>query len=301
MDINKIALRLTAKKKPIANRHQAIGGILLRLLATWLLPIAFLTVAHADTIWLKNGRKLHGTIIKEDKKEVTIEIISKGTKGTIIVKQEEIVKIEKNDKEGPVILPPSKTDAGTQKPDKKKPGDEPQSPDATPPEESEKKEEEEPLDPELRKKIEEFVWQLGHRKRGWRGKARAELAKTGKPAVPFLIKAVESGRNSKARWGAAQVLGNIGDKRATEPLIKHLRDSDQFVRKHSAEALRKITTQNFGFDPEGSIQSRDEAASKWEEWWKKKKEEEKKRKEAEEAAKKATKDKSGKPEKKPGE
>ena len=60
------------------------------------------------------------------------------------------------------------------------------------------------------------------------------------------------------------MLGDIGDKRAREPLIKQLRDSDKWVRKESAEALRKITGQNFSYDTEADESTRAAAAKQWE-------------------------------------
>jgi hypothetical protein len=41
-------------------------------------------------------------------------------------------------------------------------------------------------------------------------------------------------------WPAAEALGEIGDKRAVEPLIKALGYEDEYVRKSAAEALGKI-------------------------------------------------------------
>lgn len=262
------------------------------------------TVAYADTIVLTNGGKLYGRIVSQNESEVTIEVIINSLKaGTITVKRKQIKKIVKDKKTGPDLLSPSESPLVSATPPGKQPGgkqeEEAGKKPSAPKQQEEKKE---PLDPELKERIDTLVHQLGHPKRGWRGKARAELAMIGEPAVPFLIKAVESGRNSRARWGAAQVLGNIGDERATEPLIKQLRDPDEWIRKESVEALRKITKQGFGYSYSADAGERAAAAAKWEEWWKKKKEEEEKKKaeeqkkqqEADEAAKK-------KAQKKPGE
>ena len=131
----------------------------------------------------------------------------------------------------------------------------------------------------------------------------SELQRIGEPAVPFLIEALKSGRNSKHRWGAAKVLGAIGDKRAREPLVKQLRNSDQWVRKEAVEALRKITSLDFGYDPEAESAQRETATKKWEEWWNKQKDKEEKA--AEEAKKQEEAEKSEakqeKPETKPEE
>jgi len=46
------------------------------------------------------------------------------------------------------------------------------------------------------------------------------------------------------RSEAAEALGEIGDPRAVEPLIKSLSDKDPFVRSTSADALAKIGEQS---------------------------------------------------------
>jgi hypothetical protein len=55
----------------------------------------------------------------------------------------------------------------------------------------------------------------------------------------------------------ADALGKIGDSKAIEPLIKALEDDFMMGFTSSiAEALKKITDQDFGTD-----------AGKWHEWW----------------------------------
>jgi hypothetical protein len=252
-----------------------------RLILAAILVAVICAAACGDTIVLKNGGRLYGKIIKEDDKEITIELPNKGE---IIVPRKQVMSIQRDERTGPKIPPPSESPLMPAQPEKKKPqeGTEKKEEAAKP---APKEEKEEELDPELKQRIDTLVHQLGRNKSGFRSNARAELAKIGKPAVPALIKALESG-NTWRGGGAAQVLGNIGDERATEPLIAQLRDTDRHVRKHMIEALRKIAKQNFGYDPEADASARDTAVKKWEEWWQKKKEEEKKRKE-EEAKKKA--------------
>lgn len=274
-----------------------------RLILTAAALAVICSFAFADTIVLTNGGKLYGKIVKEktNDKEVTIQLPNKGE---ITVNRDQIERIEINEIKGPRLGPPSKSPLVPAQP-KKKPLTQPEKEKPQPGKPVEEKKKEEPLDPELKEKIELYIKQLGlsrRQHRGRRNNAMAELTKIGKPAVPFVIEALKSGKNSKAKWGAARVLGNIGDKRATEPLIKRLRDSDNFVRKESVEALRKITSKSFGYDPEGNPQLRSAAAKKWEEWWQKQKEEEEKRK-AEELKKKeqdapTPKGQAGKPQKK---
>jgi hypothetical protein len=245
--------------------------------------VAFLcTIAYGDTIVLTNGGKLHGKIIKEDEKEVTIQLPNKGT---ITVNRDQIKSMEKNEIEGPKIPPPSQSPLVPREP-VKKPEDkkEDKEPEEKKPE-TKPDEKEGQLDPELKKRIEQLVAQLGHRKPSWRSNAKAELAKIGKAATPMLLKALDTGATTWARSGAAEVLGNIREEKAIDYLIRILGDPDRFVRDESSKALRKITGKNFGFDPFSSPQNREAAAKKWEEWWEKEKqkqkEEEEKKKEEE--------------------
>lgn len=65
------------------------------------------------------------------------------------------------------------------------------------------------------------------------------LVNFGKPAVPYLIKAIDT-RDLYLHVKAIQALGLIKDKRAFEPLLIGLEDKDSFVRKRTAEALGRI-------------------------------------------------------------
>lgn len=76
-----------------------------------------------------------------------------------------------------------------------------------------------------------------------------------------------SGGDSSARGSAASALGEIGDARAIETLIKTLRDDDFAVRMNAMLALEKITKQSFG-----PMRLTEEDIKKWEEWWKENKE-----------------------------
>ena len=50
-------------------------------------------------------------------------------------------------------------------------------------------------------------------------------------------------------------------------MILALRDEDPYVRKASMAALRGITSQDFGFDPEASASQRETRVKQWERWW----------------------------------
>lgn len=60
-----------------------------------------------------------------------------------------------------------------------------------------------------------------------------------------------------ARQRAARLLGNAGNQRAVEPLVKALEDDNEPVRAAAADALQKITDQKFGTD-----------VKEWREWLK---------------------------------
>ena len=60
-----------------------------------------------------------------------------------------------------------------------------------------------------------------------------------KKQVPEFINALMD-KDSGVRKAAAYALGNIGDQRAVEPLIRTLRDEYWYVREAAAEALEKI-------------------------------------------------------------
>ena len=49
-----------------------------------------------------------------------------------------------------------------------------------------------------------------------------------------------SDNNSNARWQAAMILGEIGDKRAIRYLVEALQDDDEKVRTNVTQALQKL-------------------------------------------------------------
>lgn len=65
---------------------------------------------------------------------------------------------------------------------------------------------------------------------------RQALVNIGRDAVPTLISALDS-PNSRKRWEAILVLGQIKDPAAAESLIRHLEDEDDDVRYAAMESL----------------------------------------------------------------
>ena len=66
--------------------------------------------------------------------------------------------------------------------------------------------------------------------------AREQLERIGRPAVPFLIKALES-PSEHARWESAKALKEIRDPRAASALVSTLEDDKSAVRWLAATAL----------------------------------------------------------------
>jgi len=85
-------------------------------------------------------------------------------------------------------------------------------------------------------------------------KPNVEKMKT-KKDVNGLIKALKY-NDAKVRYDAATALGELGDLRATEPLIHALMDRFSLLRSRTADALKKITGKDFGYD-----------LKKWQKWW----------------------------------
>jgi len=73
-----------------------------------------------------------------------------------------------------------------------------------------------------------------------RKSAAFKLLLRGKAVVPRLLQVLEEGPDSN-RYIAVQLLGKIGDKRATEPLISVLeKETEAALREEAAEALGKL-------------------------------------------------------------
>lgn len=81
------------------------------------------------------------------------------------------------------------------------------------------------------------------------------LSNIGKPAVDNLIEILKD-KDGIVRLYAAEILGNINDIRAVEPLIFSLDDQYNDVMSNVAEAIRKITGRDLGYD-----------SQEWRKWW----------------------------------
>ncbi|MHC4597446.1 MAG: HEAT repeat domain-containing protein [Planctomycetota bacterium] len=122
--------------------------------------------------------------------------------------------------------------------------------------------------PTTAKKVKDLIYRLGNKEKAKRKKAEDGLVKIGKPAVKPLIDALLGKKTETVGVGllgtspaagatlltgdesvkayAARALGRIGEKEAVEPLIGALKDEN--AKSAAAEALKKITKQDFGDD-----------------------------------------------------
>ncbi len=81
---------------------------------------------------------------------------------------------------------------------------------------------------------------LGAENELFRRGAIAALGLIGKPAVPALAMALRNGDNRRVPAGAVRALGEIGDRRSADILIRALEDEREEVREAAREALAGI-------------------------------------------------------------
>lgn len=72
--------------------------------------------------------------------------------------------------------------------------------------------------------------------------ARLALVELGKPAVPYLIKALKD-KHQQLRWEAAKALGSLNDPDAAPALVEALMDESSEIRWLAAEALIALREQ----------------------------------------------------------
>ncbi len=86
------------------------------------------------------------------------------------------------------------------------------------------------------KSVDQLLVQLSSKDATERRDARAALVKTGAPAVPSLLNALDAPQQH-VRWEAAKSLAEIADPAAVERLVAALGDKDSDVRWVVGEAL----------------------------------------------------------------
>jgi len=106
--------------------------------------------------------------------------------------------------------------------------------------------------PSRQKRLRQLIEELSNPKAP-RFKALNEIIRIGSAAVPVLIAEMKTNDN----WQIPKALGAISDKRAIEPLIEKLGQSDWSpMREVVGEALQHLTEEDFGID-----------AKAWKTWW----------------------------------
>ena len=100
-----------------------------------------------------------------------------------------------------------------------------------------------------------------------RFKARQELTKIGKEAVPALMVATGSSHFYIAQT-AIQTLGDINDVKAVPVLIKVLEGSNEDLSAHANRSLGKVTRQYFGTIGVGeTAEEKNAVVESWKKWW----------------------------------
>ncbi|MDP6358009.1 MAG: HEAT repeat domain-containing protein [Planctomycetota bacterium] len=101
-----------------------------------------------------------------------------------------------------------------------------------------------------------------------RFRARQELRKIGRMAVPSLIEATRSS-HPFVKQTAIQTLGDIQDRSAVPALLEVLAGPSTELAANANRALGKITRQYFGIiGLDESEEERKAVIEKWKEWWK---------------------------------
>lgn len=151
---------------------------------------------------------------------------------------------------------------------------------------------------ELDRKVDLWIQMMGTEKNSQELiKYQIALVQAGEPAFPKVVMALKH-LKPQARRGAAFVLGQMQNKKAVPHLEEMLKDEDEGVRYEAAAALVdlkevlglhymilaldhrssnfrseankilvKTTGQDFGFDPAGLEEDRNQARNQWVRWW----------------------------------
>ena len=80
-------------------------------------------------------------------------------------------------------------------------------------------------------------WQNGGRNSVY---FKNQVSDIGRPAIPYLLEALQDQSIGGRRWVFADALGNVGDVSVVPSLIDALQDKDDSVRESVAEALGKV-------------------------------------------------------------
>jgi hypothetical protein len=258
--------------------------------------------AFADTIFLKNGAWIDGSITFRNEVAIELEI---GKIGKLRVPIEEIYLIEKNSRTGSeapsTYVDPvgeqeyvkdskglkkgtkkGKTEARAKDDGKGKADDANSREDLDELEEEEVVDsdddeendgavleyEEDEIDPELQERIEELVEELQRHKARYRVRAERHLKAIGAPSIRYLLP-IAKNEQDVTRVAVLRLFLAFGDDRVVQPCIDALLDTHEHVRDKANKALKKITGEDFGYFAHTSPRRREQGHKKWQSWWRK--------------------------------
>ncbi len=260
-----------------------------------------------DTVYLKNGAWIDGTVRARSDKTIEIDI---GDIGKVEILAEDVHQIEKNNRTGADYKLP----ADRKKPElnlvtkdgkkivvpqgERKPGEQPSEgslPESGGKEKGssgagsaeskskagEKDEEdhpakqekqEKPIDPELKARIESLVQDLQRQKPQYRVRAERHLKAIGQPSLPSLLPLAKND-GELVRTTVFRLFYDFGDDSVIDACIEGLVDTNEYVRDYSNKTLQRVTHEDFGFQVAASPRRREAAYQKWKKWWEKEREE----------------------------
>jgi hypothetical protein len=234
------------------------------------LVLALATPVLADTVFLYNGTAIDGVIQARHEASVELQI---GEIGRIFIDLEVIESIEKNDRDGSEQS--SSLSVAGKRQDVTSVA-EANAPEADP--EAVKDDEfaelgakrylrkEDVEDPELREDIEKGIQELTRQRRRHRIRAERQLLAIGEPAVPFLVE-IANHENHLVRMAIMRILRKVGNEAAIPAAIDRLEDDNEFVRDYAVQALRELTSENFGFKATAGEGRRKRAVAAWRSWY----------------------------------
>jgi hypothetical protein len=122
------------------------------------------------------------------------------------------------------------------------------------------------IDADLKKRIEELVTDLDRQKAKHRVRAERHLKAIGAPCLYYLLPLAGS-ESEQTRIAVMRLFDEFGDDTVIDACIEALLDANEFARDYANRALKRITLEDFGFQPSASPRRREIAHEKWVKWW----------------------------------
>jgi hypothetical protein len=247
------------------------------LLTLTLLALGFFSVCpevEADTVRLKNGSRIDGTVISETASEVILKI---GRQGTLTLRRAEIAEVEKNGKTGETRRRPVSGKPTTDVQEKARvlpvesKGTAPESVDARRISKSLKNHLDSPLivvKGKQKAQIDQWVRDLQRQRVNYRTRAEKKLRSAGLPVVAHLQE-VACSDFVRARIGALRILIEYPRYESMQSALSGLRSEDPWVRKLSAELAGKISGKvlRFAWEESASVSVRARQITIWSSWF----------------------------------